>query len=290
MLVPEPLTWEPLVFAAHKDDSRLLKEVNCVTRRARARRRAARSLATVGGLMAVPHLRFDVLTIFPAMVSAPIEESIVKRAVEAGLLTVRVHNIRDFALDKHHSTDDTPYGGGAGMVMRPGPVFARGGARDRRGPGRPAECDDDSSIVLLTPQGRPFTQSHRGGAGRTAPHRAGLRPLRGLRRAGSRAPRHRRDLDRRLRAHRAASCRRWSCSTRSPGWCPACSTPSRWPRSRSRRGCSNTRTTRARRTSGAGRCRRCCSRATTPRSRAGAGSSRCFGRCAAGRTCWHGRS
>ncbi len=107
--------------------------------------------------MPVSHLRFDVLTIFPAMVSAPIEESIVKRAIVDGRLTVRVHNIRDFALDKHHSTDDTPYGGGAGMVMRPGPVFAAAEHAIAEAIAA-GECDGDSSIVLLTPQGRPFTQ------------------------------------------------------------------------------------------------------------------------------------
>jgi len=107
--------------------------------------------------MPVRHLRFDVLTIFPAMIAGPTQESIVKRAVEAGLLTVRVHNIRDFASDKHHTTDDTPYGGGAGMVMKPEPVFlaAEHALAEAKSAG---ECGDDSAIVLLTPQGRLFTQ------------------------------------------------------------------------------------------------------------------------------------
>jgi tRNA (guanine37-N1)-methyltransferase len=108
--------------------------------------------------MPVSHLRFDVLTIFPAMVAGPIQESIIRRAIDDGLITVRVHNIRDFALDKHHSTDDTPYGGGAGMVMRPGPVFAAAShaIADAQATG---EAGSDSTVVLLTPQGRQFTQT-----------------------------------------------------------------------------------------------------------------------------------
>jgi tRNA (guanine37-N1)-methyltransferase len=95
----------------------------------------------------------DVLTIFPEMLRSPLEHSILKRAREAGRLDVRLVNIRDFSTDKHHTTDDIPYGGGAGMVMKPEPIFRAveeiaAGAEDA-GPGR---------IILMTPQGEPFSQ------------------------------------------------------------------------------------------------------------------------------------
>ena len=102
-------------------------------------------------------MRFDILTIFPTMFDGPLGESIIKRAVERNLLRVAVHNIRDFTTDKHHTTDDTPYGGGAGMVMKPDPIFAAGehalGEARERGEG-----GDDSRVILMTPQGRRFDQ------------------------------------------------------------------------------------------------------------------------------------
>jgi tRNA (guanine37-N1)-methyltransferase len=98
-------------------------------------------------------MRFDVLTLFPPIFASPLQESILKRAIDAGRLTVAVRNIRDYAVDKHHVTDDVPYGGGGGMVMKPEPIFAAAEAALSRDPAaRPP-------IVLLTPQGRLFTQS-----------------------------------------------------------------------------------------------------------------------------------
>jgi tRNA (guanine37-N1)-methyltransferase len=96
-------------------------------------------------------LEFDILTLFPAMFQGPLQESIVKRAVEAGIMAARVHNIRDYALGKHQQTDDTPYGGGGGMVMKPDPIWAAaeavlGADMGARGQG--------VAVVLLTPQGR----------------------------------------------------------------------------------------------------------------------------------------
>lgn len=96
-------------------------------------------------------VHFDVFTLFPAIFSGPLEESILKRARERGLLSVAIHNIRDYATDKHRVTDDAPYGGGGGMVMKPEPIFAAvetvlAGARD-------------VPIILLTPQGRLFNQA-----------------------------------------------------------------------------------------------------------------------------------
>ena len=70
-------------------------------------------------------MRIDVLTLFPGMFQGPFAESIVKRAQEAGLVEIRLHDIRDWATDRHRTVDDTPYGGGAGMVLKPEPLSAR---------------------------------------------------------------------------------------------------------------------------------------------------------------------
>ncbi|MDQ2800750.1 MAG: tRNA (guanosine(37)-N1)-methyltransferase TrmD [Armatimonadota bacterium] len=91
----------------------------------------------------------DVVTIFPDMIRPFLEFSIVKRARQAGLVQVQAHDLRDWATDKHRSTDDTPYGGGAGMVMRPEPLFA---SVESLNP------DNDARVVLMTPQGKTFTQ------------------------------------------------------------------------------------------------------------------------------------
>jgi len=68
-------------------------------------------------------VRIDVFTIFPGMFDGPLGGGVFKRAVDAGLIDIRVHNIRDYTHDRHHTVDDYPYGGGAGMVFKPGPVF-----------------------------------------------------------------------------------------------------------------------------------------------------------------------
>ncbi len=102
-------------------------------------------------------MRFDILTLFPPIFVSPLQESILKRAIDAGRLTVAVHNIRDYAVDKHHVTDDVPYGGGGGMVMKPEPIFAAVEAVLGRDPAARAALHPP--IVLLTPQGRLFTQA-----------------------------------------------------------------------------------------------------------------------------------
>ena len=96
-------------------------------------------------------MRFDILTLFPAMFQGPLTESILKRAQERGLLSVHLHNIRDYATDKHRTVDNTPYGGGGGMVMQVGPLVAA--IEDVRG------GDANAPVILLTPQGRTFTQA-----------------------------------------------------------------------------------------------------------------------------------
>jgi tRNA (guanine37-N1)-methyltransferase len=94
---------------------------------------------------------FEVLTLFPRMVAAPLEESILGKARANGLLRVRVSDIREHAEGKHRVTDDVPYGGGAGMVMKPEPLVAAIEAAKAREPA--------ARVVLLSPQGRPFTQA-----------------------------------------------------------------------------------------------------------------------------------
>lgn len=97
-------------------------------------------------------MRFDILTIFPEMFNGPLTESIIKRAAQAGQIQIGLHNIRDYATDKHHTTDDSPYGGGAGMVMKAEPLAAaiRAVVGDR-----PAAR---SCVILMSPAGQPFTQ------------------------------------------------------------------------------------------------------------------------------------
>src|SRR5881227_3227391 len=85
------------------------------------------------------------------MVQAPLEESILGKAREKGLLRVRVTDIRDFAEGKHRVTDDVPYGGGAGMVMKPEPLVAVIEAAKKRLP--------DARVLLMSPQGRRFDQA-----------------------------------------------------------------------------------------------------------------------------------
>jgi tRNA (guanine37-N1)-methyltransferase len=103
-------------------------------------------------------MRFDVLTLFPTLFSGVFEESIVKRAVESGLATIAVHNIRDHATDRHHITDDEPYGGGGGMVMKPEPIFRAVEAVVGEEV-LPTGRDDPTQIVLLSPAGRLFNQA-----------------------------------------------------------------------------------------------------------------------------------
>ena len=95
-------------------------------------------------------MQIDVFTLLPAAFPPYLDLSIIKRAIENNLLTVKVHDIRAYTTDKHHVTDDAPYGGGGGMVMKPEPVFEAVEAVLGKPPGCP--------IILLSPQGRVLTQ------------------------------------------------------------------------------------------------------------------------------------
>jgi tRNA (guanine37-N1)-methyltransferase len=95
-------------------------------------------------------IRFDILTIFPEMFASPCGCSLLKRALDKGLIAVHLHDIRDYAEDKHRMTDDAPYGGGGGMVMKVEPIDRALRSIPMMGEGVP--------IVLLTPQGERFSQ------------------------------------------------------------------------------------------------------------------------------------
>lgn len=101
-------------------------------------------------------MQFEVFTLLPEVFPPYLESSILLRARQRGLIDVRIHNIRDHTHDKHHVTDDTPYGGGGGMVMKPEPVFEAVESVLGLGP-VPAQ-PPAIPIILLTPQGRVFTQ------------------------------------------------------------------------------------------------------------------------------------
>lgn len=94
-------------------------------------------------------MKFDILTLFPGMFSGPFDESIIKRAQDKQLIDISLHNIRDWATDKHQTADDAPYGGGAGMVMKAEPLAACIES---------VKADNPASTVVLTsPHGRPLT-------------------------------------------------------------------------------------------------------------------------------------
>jgi tRNA (guanine37-N1)-methyltransferase len=94
-------------------------------------------------------MKIDVLTLFPAMFAGPLDESIVKRARETGLLDLTIHNLREYTHDRHRTVDDKPFGGGPGMLLKPEPIFE---AAESLG-------HDDTRVILLGPAGRTFNQA-----------------------------------------------------------------------------------------------------------------------------------
>lgn len=93
-------------------------------------------------------MKIDVLTLFPGMFVGPLDESIIKRARESGVLELQIHNLRDYTHDRHRTVDDKPFGGGPGMLLKPEPIFeaVEGLAGDR------------TRVILMSPSGRTFTQ------------------------------------------------------------------------------------------------------------------------------------
>jgi len=100
-------------------------------------------------------MQFDILTLFPEMFQGPLSTGLFQRAVSRGLVAVNLHNIRDYTHDRHHTADDYPYGGGAGMVLKPEPIFE---AVESLQTETPSEQATAIPIILLTPQGRLFSQ------------------------------------------------------------------------------------------------------------------------------------
>ena len=97
-------------------------------------------------------MRFTIFTLFPEMVEAPLQASLLGKAQDKGVLSLDIINFRTYALDKHKHVDDTPYGGGVGMILKPEPLVAA--LEDVLGP----KEDFDGEIILLSPQGKPFKQ------------------------------------------------------------------------------------------------------------------------------------
>jgi tRNA (guanine37-N1)-methyltransferase len=94
-------------------------------------------------------MKIDVLTLFPAMFAGPLDESIIMRARRAGLLDLNVHNLRDYAHDRHKTVDDRPFGGGPGMLLKPEPIFEAVADLAR----------EKTRVILLSPAGRAFNQA-----------------------------------------------------------------------------------------------------------------------------------
>ena len=105
-------------------------------------------------------MHIHILTLFPNMFTAPFSESIVKRAIDRGLVEIAIHNIRDYTSDRHHVVDDSPYGGGPGMVLKPEPLFEAVAAIKGAGWefGHSEKGESELPVILLTPQGRLFDQ------------------------------------------------------------------------------------------------------------------------------------
>lgn len=94
-------------------------------------------------------MKIDVLTLFPGMFAGPLDESIIARARRTGLLQLGIHNLRDYAHDRHKTVDDRPFGGGPGMLLKPEPLFE---AVEKLATGK-------TRVILLSPAGRPFNQA-----------------------------------------------------------------------------------------------------------------------------------
>jgi len=95
-------------------------------------------------------IEFHIVSIFPGIFTSVLNESILKRAIDKGLVRVFIHNLRDYTTNRHRTTDDYPYGGGSGMVMKPEPMAAAIEDLKKKAPG--------AKVALMTPQGMPFNQ------------------------------------------------------------------------------------------------------------------------------------
>src|SRR5580698_8206886 len=98
-------------------------------------------------------MTFDVITIFPEFFGSILEHGLLKRAISSGHANIRLHDLREFTDDRHRTVDDRPFGGGPGMVFKPGPVFRALEGIHRETPGK------SPAVILLSPQGRVLTQA-----------------------------------------------------------------------------------------------------------------------------------
>ena len=190
-------------------------------------------------------MRIDILTLFPGMFRGPFDESIIKRAVDSGVVSIHIHDIRQWAKGRHKVADDYVYGGGPGMVLKPEPVFEATDAVL-------AEAPERGPIVLMTPVGRKLDHDL------TLELAAESRLIvisghyEGVDARVHAAPGDTRGEHWRLRSSPAASCRRWSSSIRLCGTSPAHSARRIRPAmSRSPPACSKRLRTPARRSSAA---------------------------------------
>src|SRR5438094_5636458 len=107
-------------------------------------------------------MKIDILTLFPEICRAPLNESMMKRAQKNGIVDLQIHNLRDWATDKHHIVDDAPFGGGQGMVMKPEPIFAaveelKKQTSNAQGSTLNVERQKPK-VILMSPAGRRFDQ------------------------------------------------------------------------------------------------------------------------------------
>jgi tRNA (guanine37-N1)-methyltransferase len=102
-------------------------------------------------------MRFDILTIFPAFFTGPLDHGVLKRAITTGLVDVRTHDLRAFTHDRHRTVDDRPFGGGEGMVLKPGPIYDCFETLDIAA--KPKRDTTKETVILLSAQGQPFTQT-----------------------------------------------------------------------------------------------------------------------------------
>src|SRR6201988_751307 len=104
-------------------------------------------------------MRIDIITIFPEICRAPLNESMMKRAQSSGALDLRIHNLRDWTTDKHRIVDDAPFGGGQGMVMKPEPMFRAVEELKQKTPNAKSKIENRKpKIVLMSPAGKRFDQ------------------------------------------------------------------------------------------------------------------------------------
>ena len=218
-------------------------------------------------------MRIDILTLFPEVCRAPLNESMMKRAQESGALELRIHNLRDWTTDKHHIVDDAPFGGGPGMVMKPEPIFAA--VESLRGE---AENNVSSNVLDDAAEG---TDVLPGGASRMANFQANashhhLRALRRNRSSRESSIWSTRKFRSAITCSPTARSPPWFLSMRSCDCCRACSVTNNRPRTTvSAADCWKVRNTRGRLNSADGKCRTFCCPEITQRSQRGGKSRRC---------------